>query len=246
MNIPMKTLGAMTLLALSGAASAVPLQMTLTGTVTAATGTWSSQVGTAFTATLIFDLDEGNAYAKETISPAGEDPFTRWTFTGSPYQAAFSGAFGTLYDGTMAEETVNDFDADAAGNPYGVTGTVDAFSMYGSSIVVDCSAGTVDPVTGCSDPNAPWLYGTEFGVNLVSLSNWLADGNTLPGSIPAFNDLVGVFGSGEQWNSEGMTASLEVTYNSMTVSSVPVPAAAWLFGSGLVGMIRVAKRRKTA
>jgi hypothetical protein len=30
-----------------------------------------------------------------------------------------------------------------------------------------------------------------------------------------------------------------------TVSSVPIPAAAWLFGSGLIGLIGVARRRKT-
>jgi len=30
------------------------------------------------------------------------------------------------------------------------------------------------------------------------------------------------------------------------VAAVPVPAAAWLFGSGLLGLIGVARRKKTA
>ena len=30
------------------------------------------------------------------------------------------------------------------------------------------------------------------------------------------------------------------------VSAIPVPAAAWLFGSGLLGMIGIARRRKAA
>jgi hypothetical protein len=30
------------------------------------------------------------------------------------------------------------------------------------------------------------------------------------------------------------------------VSAIPVPAAAWLFGSGLLGLIGVARRKKTA
>ena len=31
-----------------------------------------------------------------------------------------------------------------------------------------------------------------------------------------------------------------------TPSAVPVPAAAWLFGSGLIGLVGIARRRKTA
>jgi hypothetical protein len=31
-----------------------------------------------------------------------------------------------------------------------------------------------------------------------------------------------------------------------TVSAIPVPAAVWLFGSGLLGMIGIARRKKAA
>lgn len=37
------------------------------------------------------------------------------------------------------------------------------------------------------------------------------------------------------------SASLEVT-----ISAVPIPAAAWLFGSGLIGLVGMARRNKTA
>ena len=43
-------------------------------------------------------------------------------------------------------------------------------------------------------------------------------------------------------NSTNITAA---SNSLITVSAVPVPAAAWLFGSGLLGLIGIAKRKKT-
>ena len=42
-------------------------------------------------------------------------------------------------------------------------------------------------------------------------------------------------------------ASLDITRSAgflLTTSAVPVPAAVWLFGSGLIGLIGVARRKK--
>lgn len=41
-------------------------------------------------------------------------------------------------------------------------------------------------------------------------------------------------------------ARSDLRYASFAVSAVPVPAAVWLFGSGLLGLIGVARRKKTA
>lgn len=42
------------------------------------------------------------------------------------------------------------------------------------------------------------------------------------------------------------SATAPVTYTLTTMSAVPVPAAAWLFGSGLIGIAGVARRRRAA
>jgi hypothetical protein len=34
-------------------------------------------------------------------------------------------------------------------------------------------------------------------------------------------------------------------YSEIVINSVPVPAAAWLFGSGLVGLVGIARRKQT-
>ena len=38
----------------------------------------------------------------------------------------------------------------------------------------------------------------------------------------------------------------DLAIDNVTVSAVPVPAAVWLFGSGLVGLVGIARRKKAA
>jgi len=42
------------------------------------------------------------------------------------------------------------------------------------------------------------------------------------------------------------TMSSDIQLNEITFSPVPIPAAVWLFGSGLIGLVGVARRRKAA
>ena len=114
--------------------------------------------------------------------------------------------------------------------------------VYGSSILVDCSAGTVHPITGCSDPDAPVLSGTVFELILADSSDWFS-GNVLPASIPAFGDLLAVVGTGESWGAGVVVADAEFAFSSLTTPAVPAlgPVGVALVGSllGLLGVCRL-------
>jgi hypothetical protein len=224
------------------AAQALPETGMGTGVVTSASGVWAGFVGSTVDAMATFDLDETNAYAKELIAPSGETPFYRWTYNSAtpfmPYGAMFSGLFGSFTSGTVRLETLDDFDADAAGNPFGLTGIIDVLSIASDNVVDDCSAGVVDPVTGCSDPDAPYLGGTEFQVHLVGGSDWFTGNDVLPLSQDAPTSL-GAFGQGELYAGETVIGSMEIDFN----TSVAEPAALGLFGLGLAGVGLAARRR---
>ncbi len=92
----------------------------------------------------------------------------------------------------------------------------------------DFMLGTFVPTDGSAMPGDYIFYNGYLGFSISGLD---AAGNTLDATI----NLGGTCQTG--------TADCAFT---RTVSAVPVPAAVWLFGSGLVGLAGIARRKKTA
>ncbi len=102
---------------------------------------------------------------------------------------------------------------------------------------LDAAGGTFDAVidTGLSSG----IAGPAFDV--VTL-NFIA--NPPPSVSTLTIDNIGSAGDWQD-NSLPLAQPVDVTNVGASVTVVPVPAAVWLFGSGLIGMVGIARRRKT-
>lgn len=117
--------------------------------------------------------------------------------------------------------------------------------VNGDGILVNCWGGGV---VDCDDNEMGYLYWEE-GItgatpgpftNLFYNSSWWSE-TQLPNT-----DLYGLFGfsSGAQHGSEpSQTAYLAWAVHDGDISAIPLPAAIWLFGFGLLGLIGIAKRK---
>ena len=100
---------------------------------------------------------------------------------------------------------------------------------------------------GCSVPGE--INGTAFG----SFNGLAASGPTLVGSLSFTGMADGTslltmfdndFPVGSWFSTSGNPIAMNYTGSSVIVSAVPVPAAAWLFGSGLLGLVGMARRKE--
>ena len=166
--------------------------------------------------------------------------YTAGSYSGILYTGTPGGNFQTggpvASSGTVS--AAGQLDLDFTGR----TGTAQFFPQYaGAAWNIDNN--TKQPGTGLYegfttgtdsnvDPNTGLPSLTLTGTNLVATANGFTGTLLSAGNV------------GAAWGAFDGTPYSEV-YN-VTVSAIPVPAAVWLFGSGLLGLVGVARRRKSA
>ena len=157
-----------------------------------------------------------------------------WRYAGNlEVENLFVSVFDNYIDTNTRNHTAKNYDsastlAEQAGRFGSLMGYTDDLSAYDTSYGLYIDETGVLRLMGVGTRLAGYateVYSTEYTANYNS-------------KIDVGMDLRGIF---LVRNSiEGVTANLALS----SMSPVPVPAAAWLFGSGLVGLIGVSRRKK--
>ncbi len=165
--------------------------------------------------------------------------------------ASFS-AFGESNIGVL-DSGINSISGSLAGQCSGFVGcNGSSAGDTQDSFLIEIAAGS--KITGIYTTTSNVAGPANFNVSLSAYKNSFANNILFVGSLPinssSLNLLltdaqpalysINIFG---QNASESGLYSLDYTVQ-IEVSSVPVPAAAWLFGSGLLGLISITRRHK--
>jgi hypothetical protein len=110
---------------------------------------------------------------------------------------------------------------------------------------------TVGFLTSGTINNSPFTFNPSTAVNsLLTIGGWQVDLSTISivDQTTSVLNLAGsgaISGNGYDLTPTQWTLSANATGNSysMTVTAVPIPAAIWLFGSGLLGLIGIARKK---
>ena len=158
------------------------------------------------------------------------------------------GAFADMsVDGVTYDGTVPTTPADCATYLPGSIGCF-TFGFFGDVAIYTAETDGVHP-------DAPFaaVSGDLTGTALtLDLSSWTAYWNGTSfnqgGMISATTDGAGNFTA--TWDALVVGGAFDGQIGAWTingtVSAIPVPAAAWLFGSGLLGLVGIARRRRAA
>ena len=152
----------------------------------------------------------------------------------------------TPYDSGTVTNAPPDFGIIALKGGNDTLNTVTFDTLVTNPVMAISSLGSLN-ISVQYDFNAPFTLlsaGTGYwGGNSTTLTQ---SSNSLIGEEGSgIIQFIGTFGPGGDFSSISWTAPKFEDWHGFTVGTVPLPAAVWLFGSGLLGLTGVARRRKT-
>lgn len=130
------------------------------------------------------------------------------------------------------------------------TGSINLFVESTGAYGSPPSSGTVDTSLGTIDLNLSDIHMTVTGLLSGDFDLWDSGSSSFAIDSNSYNSVTGEFLYG--WSDTATLYYSLLPYNvdysievAGTASTVPVPAAVWLFGSGLLGLIGIARRKKS-
>lgn len=175
------------------------------------------------------------------------------SFSQDTYTATAGGNFALAAPGGTGSMT--GFVSDSGDVSLDLTGRVGNAAFFGylgtPAWNIDNSAtisGQGDPVTGVQEPlttgsDSAWTPGVAGTPTLTQTGSALVGGGgTWTGTLVSSGNIGSAWGA---FDSTPYTEVFNMTVNGVE-AVVPVPAAVWLFGSGLLGLVGVARRKKQA
>lgn len=153
-----------------------------------------------------------------------------------------TGINGVDVDGTLYDVTLNDVwtGIDLYGSTFAQNATVALDDLFSDGGALDGSVYDSGLNFGCENPNdchwytvtsvstsaiGTWLF-TNYGTEHLGADTYRSYGDSITASL-----------------SNGSTNIAFLEWTESKVSAVPVPAAAWLFCSGLLGIVGMARRK---
>ena len=219
---------------------ATPITINVTATIAFVDGDYVGQldVGQEITGTFIYETDEENANPGAITTPSnveGHEFSSFYEFSSPPYDVSLSVPIASYSFDNVAPVAVvvNDnlplVADDTAG--FGPVGTLDWIEILGGTTVGIC---LLEDPPGCEPNEYVPADGEEWTLAIFANdSNWFSDGSIIPDNLPSSDTRLIVGGRFDEFGNEtGLVIA--------TISTVPVPAAVWLFGSalGLLGWMR--------
>ncbi|OYT19425.1 MAG: hypothetical protein CCU26_11645 [Nitrospira sp. UW-LDO-01] len=212
-----------------------------------------------------FNANDGG-FTQSTVNPLGASPSAPWTH-GSTVGVGGSGGWtagpeegqGNPVEHLLTSPVISLADSGAVSLSFDHRYSFED-GWDGGQVLVSLNGGTFAPVSGASftqngytgtiQPNDDWGYTDDMNGLAVFTGEAATFGSSLAnlGSFNAGDTLQVRFRGGWDWNGIGTDPSLgwQIDNMALAVNPVPLPAAVWLFGSGVIGLGAMARRKMTS